>query len=107
MEDSDVIGRHLQESFLRGKGVTMDQQNKETSPGTQSSRKTPGFKIPKKKPEAWCEDFQASSPLSKLQDDDFRNVTVRRACRSSYEEYNSHAYNNRNTLRFDRYKYIF
>lgn len=102
MEDSDVIGRHLQESFLRGKGVTMDQQNKETSPGTQSSRKTPGFKIPKKKPEAWCEDFQASSPLSKLQDDDFRNVTVRRACRSSYEEYNSHAYNNRNTLRFDR-----
>ncbi|XP_040192538.1 sentrin-specific protease 7 isoform X2 [Rana temporaria] len=84
------------ESFLRGKGVIMDQQNKETSSGTQSSRKTSGFKIPKKKPEDWCEDIQASSPLSKLQDDDFRNVR-----HSSYEEYNSHAYN-RNTLRFDR-----
>ncbi|XP_077338617.1 sentrin-specific protease 7 isoform X2 [Lithobates pipiens] len=80
----------------------MDQQKKETSPGTQPSRKTPGFKIPKKKPEDWCEDIQASSPLSKLQDDDFRNVTVRRACRSSYEDYNSHAYNNRKTLRLDR-----
>ncbi|KAM5180657.1 sentrin-specific protease 7 [Mantella aurantiaca] len=74
---------------FRGKGVIMDNQKKESSPGTQSSGKTPGFKIPKKKPDDWCEDIPMSSPLSRVQDGNLRNVTFRRKqCGSSYETYN-------------------
>ncbi|XP_018420771.1 PREDICTED: sentrin-specific protease 7 [Nanorana parkeri] len=62
----------------------MDKQKKESPPGTQSSGKTPGFKIPKKKPDDWCEDIPASSPLTKLHDSDFRNVSFRRVRQSAY-----------------------
>ncbi|XP_068124538.1 sentrin-specific protease 7 isoform X2 [Hyperolius riggenbachi] len=88
----------------------MDRQRKDPSPPFSSLNvPTGGFKIPKKKPEDWCEEVHNSSPLSRLPDD-HSNVTYRkRRCSSSYETYNtprnknSHAYYaSPGAYRFDR-----
>ncbi|XP_075050983.1 sentrin-specific protease 7 isoform X2 [Mixophyes fleayi] len=66
----------------------MGKQKKDSPPFTPANGKISGFKIPKKKTDDWCEDVQASSPLSRA-NPDFRNVTFRkRAYASSYESYN-------------------
>ncbi|XP_072271055.1 sentrin-specific protease 7 isoform X2 [Pyxicephalus adspersus] len=84
----------------------MDKRRNESSPETRPSGITPGFKIPKKKPDDWCESISVSSPLSRMQNREFQNVTYRkRASGSSYETFNvprnknTHSYY---TLKFDR-----
>ncbi|XP_044140846.1 sentrin-specific protease 7 isoform X2 [Bufo gargarizans] len=67
----------------------MDKQKRESPPFTSPSGRSNGFKIPKKKPDDWCEDFETSSPLTRLAKSDFGNVTIRkRPFASSYESYN-------------------
>ncbi|XP_075708889.1 sentrin-specific protease 7 isoform X2 [Rhinoderma darwinii] len=57
----------------------MDKPKRESQP----------FKIPKKKADDWCEEVHASSPLSRLGNLEFRNVTLRkRPYSSSYESFN-------------------
>ncbi|XP_063809651.1 sentrin-specific protease 7 isoform X2 [Pseudophryne corroboree] len=79
--------------------IMMGKPRKESPPLIQANGRTSGFKIPKKKADDWCEEVQVSSPLSRLANPEFRNVTLRkRANTSSYESYNvprnmeSHAY---------------
>ncbi|XP_066434301.1 sentrin-specific protease 7 isoform X2 [Eleutherodactylus coqui] len=67
----------------------MDKQKKESTPLSPPAARTNVFKIPKKKAEDWCEEVQASSPLTRLSNLEHRNVTVRkRPFSSSYESYN-------------------
>ncbi|KAM9320043.1 sentrin-specific protease 7 [Gastrophryne carolinensis] len=97
------------------KSFMMDKQKSNSPPFTQANRMTPGFKIPKKKPDDWCEEKEVTSPLAKLPDNDFRNVTSRRRkYGSSYEDYNvprnknSHAYYaSSDNSRYNRYIFSF
>ncbi|KAM3935474.1 sentrin-specific protease 7 isoform 2-T3 [Leptodactylus fuscus] len=77
----------------------MDKQKRDSLSFTSPGGKSIGFKIPKKKPDDWCEEVHTNSPLTRLGSHEFRNVTFRkRPCSSSYESYNvprnkeTHAY---------------
>ncbi|KAM4048473.1 sentrin-specific protease 7 isoform 2-T2 [Anomaloglossus baeobatrachus] len=77
----------------------MDKQKRESSPLSSPGGRINVFKIPKKKADDWCEEVQATSPLTRLGKTDIRNVTVRkRPYSSSYESFNeprnkaTHAY---------------
>ncbi|XP_056412159.1 sentrin-specific protease 7 isoform X2 [Hyla sarda] len=64
-----------------------DKQKKESPPFTPPMSKNNGFKIPKKKPDDWCEEIHTSSPLTRLSPE-FKNVTLRKRPYSSYESFN-------------------
>ncbi|XP_077152850.1 sentrin-specific protease 7 isoform X1 [Ranitomeya variabilis] len=66
----------------------MDKQKREPAPLSSAVGRNNVFKIPKKKADEWCEEVQASSPLTRLCKPEFRNVTVRKRPSSSYETYN-------------------
>ncbi|MEE6470111.1 hypothetical protein FKM82_008858 [Ascaphus truei] len=67
----------------------MEKQRKDSSSSIQESGRAPVFRIPKKKADGWSEDIQLNSPLSKLPDTEFRNITTRkRFCASSYDSFN-------------------
>ncbi|XP_053563541.1 sentrin-specific protease 7 [Bombina bombina] len=77
----------------------MEKQKKDSS-SEQSNGRASGFKIPKKTTDAWSEDIQMSSPLSRLADSDFKNVTTRkRGWNSSYSSFNK----TRNNIDLPRY----
>ncbi|XP_018100198.1 SUMO specific peptidase 7 L homeolog isoform X2 [Xenopus laevis] len=67
----------------------MEKQNQESKPLKQSSDRNSEFRIPKKKADDWSEDVHLSSPLSRLSEPSYKNVTVRkRPWDSSYDSFN-------------------
>ncbi|KAE8625282.1 hypothetical protein XENTR_v10006215 [Xenopus tropicalis] len=67
----------------------MEKHNQESPSSIQSSGRGSVFRIPKKKADDWSEEIHLSSPLSRLTEPSFKNVTTRkRPGDSSYASFN-------------------
>ncbi|KAM4795915.1 sentrin-specific protease 7 [Rhinophrynus dorsalis] len=68
----------------------MDKHRKESSLSSPANGRASRFRIPKKKADDWSEDVAVNSPLSRLAETSFRNVTTRkRTFPSSYDSFNA------------------